>query len=104
MTTWQKERDEWIKNYASQLPGSFDYAEAVKCCEFGRAYEAERTKKLEMIKKAVDAQSEDETIWFVANHIGEAHLQQSLRWLHRVIEYGNEDALQSILKQRIGDI
>lgn len=59
---------------------------------------------MELVKKAVDAQAVDETIWFKAEHIGEAHLQQSLRWLHRVIEDGDEDALQSILNQSIGDV
>jgi len=55
--------------------------------------------KEEMIKKAVDAQAEDSSLWFRANYIGEAYLQQSLRWLHAVIEDADKKALESILEQ-----
>lgn len=55
--------------------------------------------RLEMIQKAINAQAEDQSLWFHADHITEAYIQQSLRWLHRVIEDGDERALNSILEQ-----
>ncbi len=42
--------------------------------------------------KIVDAQAEDESLWFDANYISEAFLQQALRRLHAAVEaaYKNE--------------
>ena len=71
---------------------------------------------------AVEAQANDETLWGFnvmvngelerfenkapskkpAVGIGEAYVQQSLRWLHQVIESGDLKALQSIIDQSKG--
>jgi hypothetical protein len=66
---------------------------------------------LDMIKKAVRAQSEDETLWCVnipgepfKVSILEGYLQQSLRWLHQVIENNDEIALKKIIDQANDDI
>lgn len=56
------------------------------------------------IMRAINFQAEDETIWFNAKHIGEAYLQQSLRWLHAWIEDRSEAALRYIENQSKGDI
>jgi len=56
-------------------------------------------ERLNLIIKAVNAQAEDESLWFVAESITEAYIQQSLRWLHDVIETGNERALNGIIEQ-----
>ena len=65
----------------------------------------------EKVKAAVDAQANDETLWPVnipgqefTVSIGQAYVQQSLRWLHRVIEDGDEAALKAIIDQSKGDI
>ena len=42
--------------------------------------------RFERIQKKVDAQAEDEGIWFMAESGPEAYLQRELRELHRVIE------------------
>lgn len=54
--------------------------------------------------KAVEAQAEDETIWTKPHSVNEAYLLQSLRWLHRVIEQNDLNALKSIVDQSKGDI
>jgi hypothetical protein len=59
----------------------------------------EDEKRAFIIKTAVDAQAEDTSLWFMSERITEAYLQQSLRWLHRVIESGDPEALNSILTQ-----
>jgi len=41
---------------------------------------------LKIIRDFVDAQAEDESIWFQAQTITETHLQQELRQLHACIE------------------
>jgi len=46
----------------------------------------ELEQKLAAIQSLVNAQAEDETLWFVATHITEAVLQEALRELHSVIE------------------
>ena len=51
-----------------------------------------------LIKKAVDAQAEDPSLWFVARTITEQYLQQALRNLHRVIESGDLEALDNIIE------
>lgn len=51
------------------------------------------------LRGAVDAQANDQTLWFVAETVTEAYVQQSLRWLHRVIEENDEEALQKIIDQ-----
>jgi hypothetical protein len=55
--------------------------------------------RLEKIKEAVDAQALDHSLWFVDGTVAEAYLQQSLRWLHRVIEDLNLKALEKIKEQ-----
>jgi hypothetical protein len=55
--------------------------------------------RIKAIQEAVEAQAEDESLWFVGVSIGEAYLQQALRDLHRVIETGDADALIRILEQ-----
>lgn len=55
--------------------------------------------KFDMIKSAINAQAEDHSIWFIADSISEAYLQQSLRWLHKVIEDGDQKAFDSIIEQ-----
>lgn len=61
--------------------------------------------------KAVEAQANDETLWTVnipgepfQVSIGEAYAQQSLRWLHMVIEENDMNALQAIIDQSNGDV
>lgn len=61
--------------------------------------------------KAVEAQANDETLWAVnipgqpfKVGIGEAYVQQSLRWLHQVIEENDLDALEWIVNQSNGDV
>jgi hypothetical protein len=58
------------------------------------------------VLKAVEAQANDETLWNVnlpgkemTVLIGEAYVQQSLRWLHKVIEENDLEALNSIIEQ-----
>ena len=50
----------------------------------------ERIEKLEAklagIKALVDAQAEDDGLWFLADHAAEGYLQQELRKLHALIE------------------
>jgi hypothetical protein len=48
----------------------------------------ELTQHLAKIQKVVDAQAEDDGLWFCAIHASEGYLQQELRRLHRVIEEG----------------
>jgi len=60
----------------------------------------EGTMNKDNIKKAVDAQAEDETIWFVGVSVTEAYLQQALRDLHRVIENDDLEALQRIIDRK----
>jgi len=43
-------------------------------------------EKLKRIQKKVDAQAEDEGLWFVAETAPEAYVQRELRELHRIIE------------------
>jgi hypothetical protein len=54
---------------------------------------------LEMITLAVDAQINDESLWILDPSIGEAYALQSLRWLHRVIEQSDRQALAKIVHQ-----
>lgn len=60
----------------------------------------ETMDRLRMIKYATEIQANDESLWAThldgAQPIGEAHLQQALRNLHRVIEEGDMKALASI--------
>lgn len=54
---------------------------------------------------AVEAQANDETLWCTGGiTAAEAYMQQSLRWLHQVIEENDLQALQSIINQSTGDI
>jgi len=53
----------------------------------------------EMIKKAIDSQAKDRSLWFIAEYCTEAYLQKSLRLLHRVIEDNDSAALDAIIKQ-----
>ena len=49
------------------------------------------------ICKAVDAQANDEKLWFIARYITESILQESLRDLHRVIERNDKKAFERII-------
>lgn len=44
------------------------------------------------IKELVDLQAEDEGLWFIAETVTEAYVQNALRELHRVIEDNQESA------------
>ena len=77
----------------------------------GNNSEAYLRKKMELILEAVKAQAEDETLWAVNMpgeefriSVAEAYMQQSLRWLHDVIEKGDENALRRIIDQAKGNI
>ncbi len=66
---------------------------------------------LDNLNKAVEAQANDETLWAVnipgqefKIGIGEAYVQQSLRWLHKVIEYNDQGAMKAIVDQSNGDV
>lgn len=58
---------------------------------------------VEKVKLAARAQADDPTLWGLDKERppsrAEAHIIQSLRWLHEVIETGDETALRSIVKQ-----
>ena len=41
---------------------------------------------LNALRAVVDAQAEDQGLWFEAEHATEAYLQRSLRCLHHLIE------------------
>lgn len=41
---------------------------------------------LESLLELVDSQAEDDDLWFIAETVSEAYLQQELRRLHSVIE------------------
>lgn len=80
----------------------------------------ELEKRMEKIHIAVLAQVNDETLWCTnesedgelkrkpkiqsAVTIGEAYVQQSLTWLHEVIEFGDDRALKNIIDQSNGDV
>lgn len=76
---------------------SFDGHVYIKNEEWGdvwdrlRASEAER----ERLRALVNEQAEDEGLWFKAEYITEAYLQQALRKLHALIE-GDELALAAL--------
>lgn len=63
-------------------------------------------EQLRFIREAVARQADDETLWS-ANipgqefkiGIGEAYIQQSLRWLHKVIEDLDQVAFKNIIMQ-----
>lgn len=70
-----------------------------------------KIKHEDAIKAAVEAQANDETLWATNIEgetfkvgIGEAYVQQSLRWLHKVIEENDPEALKWIVNQSNGDI
>lgn len=55
---------------------------------------AEAEEALAAIRALVDAQAEDEGLWFMAQTAPEAYLQQELRRLHALVESvteGDED-------------
>ena len=55
---------------------------------------------IQQIKTLVDAQAEDEGLWFKAENISEAYLQQALRKLHEVIENKtSQERVQEILEE-----
>lgn len=56
------------------------------------------------VLKAVEAQAEDETLWCTDVTVAEAYIQQSLRWLHALIEDNDMDAFKRIVSQSKGDI
>lgn len=92
------EFDEYIKRYPNPIADD----RLVNCLILSitrdvwghKQFEIDELKKeieklklsLKKIRELVDKQAEDEGLWFVANHIGEAHLQHALRALHSVIE------------------
>lgn len=47
---YEKRRDAWIREFASQIPGSFDFTEARKCFDAGR-------------EDAVEEMGEDKGFW-----------------------------------------
>lgn len=51
------------------------------------------------IRNAVEAQANDQTLWSLRPTVHEAYVLQSLRWLHRVIEDRDDEALSSIIAQ-----
>ena len=61
-------------------------------------------ERMALIKRAVDFQANDETLWLDSYSVEEAYIQQSLRWLHRVIDDGDREALKDIINQSKGDI
>lgn len=65
-----------------------------------RFYSLRRSLRLRMIQYAAKVQADDEGLWSVpaegTQSITEAHLQQALRDLHRVIEEGDQAALSRI--------
>lgn len=42
--------------------------------------------RIERLRELVNEQAEDEGLWFIADHLPEAYLQQELRKLHSAIE------------------
>ncbi|RJP50499.1 MAG: hypothetical protein C4586_05810 [Anaerolineaceae bacterium] len=56
------------------------------------------------VLKAVEAQAEDETLWCTDVTVAEAYMQQSLRWLHALIEENDMEAFRKIVSQSKGDI
>lgn len=63
-------------------------------------------KRLNLIRKAIFAQANDDTLWILSDGCtaGEAYVMQSLRWLHRVIEEGDTEALAKIIAQSKDEI
>jgi len=53
-----------------------------------RARVAVLTEERDALRTLVEAQAEDEGVWFVAETAAEAYLQQELRRLHAAIEEG----------------
>lgn len=58
-----------------------------------------KQKHADSIRRAVMAQANDASLWIQMPSIGEAYIQQSLRWLHSVIEENDDRAMASILEQ-----
>lgn len=50
------------------------------------------------VLRAIEAQANDPTLW-TEETVHEAYLNQSLRWLHKVIEENDLVALNNILNQ-----
>ena len=51
-------------------------------------------KQKNLILALVEAQAEDEGLWFIAEDAPTAYLQQELRKLHAVIEYYFSDVIE----------
>lgn len=51
-----------------------------------QARESEAREALERAREVVDAQAEDDGLWFIAETASEAYLQQELRRVHAAIE------------------
>jgi len=70
------------------------YNKSKFCLVETEAFEATQSRaeaaeaKLAAIQAVVDAQAEDEGLWFEAKHITEDYLQDALRYLHEAIEEG----------------
>lgn len=45
-------------------------------------------QRIKAIRAVVNSQAKDQGLWFQAKTASEAYLQQELRRLHRVIEWG----------------
>jgi hypothetical protein len=78
--------------------------------KFDEWYHKEYRKHWINIARAVAAQTYDDTLWATnipgqefKIGVGEAYIQQSLRWLHRVIERNDLEALKAIIEQRDGN-
>lgn len=66
--------------------------------------ESHMPMRFAMALQAVDSQANDETLWMDIPSASEAYIKQSLRWLHSVIEEGDTEAYNAILRQSVGDI
>ena len=71
---FEKARDAWIREFASQIPGSFDFSEARKCCDWAykwlaeklNAHEKSRLKavlEIEGLKKEIERLKEIEWMY-----------------------------------------
>jgi hypothetical protein len=57
-------------------------------------------RRMNRILEAVEAQARDETLWPVyGESVQTAHVVQSLRWLHELIENDSDVAINNIVYQ-----
>ena len=76
-----------IKRLTELLDGKNEHIKALEkeCAEL-RAEVASLSEGLGKVRKLVDAQAEDEGLWFMAKYATEAYLQSELRKLHDAVE------------------